>query len=81
MHTRRCVLAEMVGLTPLFAGADSADQLFLMFKALGTPTIAGEFLCIKNTVAWKQNILTSLIETSPTMIQSQLHVSISTQLS
>ena len=46
MHTRRCIVAEMVGLKPLFAGEDSTDQLFRMFRARGTPTIDGELMCM-----------------------------------
>lgn len=33
-----CVIAEMVLLRPLFPGMDSTDQLYLMFKARGTPS-------------------------------------------
>ena len=33
-----CVIAEMVLLRPLFDGMDSTDQLYLMFKARGTPS-------------------------------------------
>ena len=35
-----CCLAEMIRLRPLFAGADSVDQLYLVMKGRGTPTYA-----------------------------------------
>ena len=34
-----CVVAEMISLYPLFAGNDTTDQLFLILKARGTPTV------------------------------------------
>ena len=33
-----CVIAEMQALRPLFLGTDTVDQLYLMFKSMGTPT-------------------------------------------
>ena len=33
-----CIVAEMVSLRPLFDGMDSTDQLYLIFKARGTPS-------------------------------------------
>ena len=34
-----CVVAEMIQLCPLFPGNDTTDQLFLILKARGTPTV------------------------------------------
>ena len=34
-----CVVAEMVKLRPVFAGSDNTDQLYLLFRAKGTPAV------------------------------------------
>ena len=34
-----CILAELLGRQPMFAGKDSVHQLSLMMQKLGTPTV------------------------------------------
>ncbi|KIH45399.1 kinase domain protein [Ancylostoma duodenale] len=48
-----CIFSEMVAGIPLFAGDSEIDQLFRIFKILGTPTPEVSYFVYSHVTGWK----------------------------
>lgn len=62
-----CIFAEMITSQPLFPGANDQDQLHLIFKGLGTPTVQ-DWPTVTELPEWKPDFYQYPAKSWPTLV-------------